>query len=125
METLILISKNDFFDSIINQVGKLFYRYELYSDEQLRILNPESNSSVRIERIDFHHICDGTQIEVFDESFKFLAVYYSDIEFLKKIIVSLDLCDVWINNDFDDINYTFTDYIKKIEDLPDWDWRIR
>ena len=54
---------------------------------------------------------------------KIYALHYSSLEGVKFLLKKLPSKNTWINNDFQEINYSHNDFIGKLEAEKDWDWR--
>jgi hypothetical protein len=127
METLIILTKVKLNEALKVILDKQNIKYEGVDENHLRIFK-SSNQSIRVE---FHDVCKFGDIE--DEwltskykegGFNFYTLNFYDIEFTKSIVTLLDYEEMWINNDFEDTNYTLKEFIEKIRKYPKWDWRI-
>ena len=126
MEILIILTKVKLNEELKVVLDKQNIVYEGLDENYLRIFK-SPNHSIRLE------IYDNKYQDIEDEwlnhkhkekGFNFYTLNYYDIEFVKTILSLLDYDETWINNDFENINYTLKEFNSKIHKYPKWDWRI-
>jgi hypothetical protein len=126
METLIILTKVRLNEALKVILDKKNITYEGLDESHLRIFK-SPNQSIRVEMIDnneYNDIDDDwLNFKYKEGGFNFYALNYYDIDFVKLILTYLDYEETWINNDFEDINYTLKEFVEKVKKYPKWDWR--
>jgi hypothetical protein len=124
MEALIVLTDIDLIDKLRNNIVTLKEDYQFSQDDDLHILNINQRH-IRVSKISYEDVFDDWLLQKYnEENLTFYAFYYSDIDFLKSILKMINYEKLWINNDFENKNYTYQAFITKINKKPIWDWRL-
>ena len=125
METVIVLTDLDLIDRVktICHNNPIINRLEVLEDGDVYIVS-NNRSVIRLSITEPDEIYDQSLVFKHQESGgNFYALYYYDIELIKFIITRIEYDNLLINNDFEDINYTYRQFVEKIIACPDWDWR--
>lgn len=122
MEALIALTDIDLIDRVQKKLSN--QDFQLSRDEDLHILS-KKQTYVRVSKISYKEIYDDWLLQKHEQgNLNFYAFYYNNIDLLKSILKIVDYENLWLNNDFEEQNYTYQEFINRIKKNPKWDWRI-
>lgn len=123
METIIIYTDIDLIIKFKNILeGKK--EWSMIENGDLILLN--GSKKVTVERIKSQDLYDDYSVPFLDiDSLNIYALHYRNIETIKFLLKIINHENTWINNDFEEKNYTYKELINKIDSDVNWDWRTK
>ena len=123
METLIIYTKANLIDRL-NSVLSNKKGWSLRRDNELSIFD-NNGKYAKLELINPEEVFDdGVVQDKALSTHSIYALHYRNLEMVKLLIKCIDDHDAWINNDFENKNYTYDEFIERVNSDKDWDWRV-